>query len=109
MHLLLAVSDDNKKCGARSIMSGHTWVQKENDQLKSFNSELKSHLERNFPGPVAKILGFQCTGGSGMLPGQETRSHMPQPRVLMLQLKNPSYSNEDRRFCVWQLRPSTTK
>ena len=70
-------------------------LQKENVQLKSFNSELKSHLERNFPGPVAKILHFQCTAGSGTIPGQGTRSHMPQLRVQMLQLTDPLYSNED--------------
>ena len=42
-----------------------------------------------------------CTtyaGGPGWITGQGTRSHMPQPKVRMLQLKNdPVHRNKDRR------------
>ncbi|TEA34858.1 hypothetical protein DBR06_SOUSAS4310039, partial [Sousa chinensis] len=37
-----------------------------------------------------------CTpnaGGPGSIPGQRTRSHMPQLRVCMLQLKDPTCHN----------------
>ena len=40
----------------------------------------------DFPrGPVAKT-GFSMHGAQGSIPGQGTRSHMPQVRVCMLQL-----------------------
>ena len=43
---------------------------------------------RDFPGgPIAKTPNSQCRG-SGSIPGQATRLHMPQLRVHMLQLKS---------------------
>ena len=43
---------------------------------------------RDFPGgPIAKTLSSQCRG-SGSIPGQGTRLHMPQLRVHMLHLKS---------------------
>ena len=40
----------------------------------------------NFPGgPVAKT--GPNAGGPGSFPGWGTRSHMPQPRICMLQLR----------------------
>ena len=53
----------------------------------------------DFPGgPVAKTLCSQL-GDPGSIPGQGTRSHMPQLRVCLLQLKPH----------MLQLRPGTTK
>ena len=44
---------------------------------------------RDFPGESgAKILHFQCRG-PGSIPGQGTKSHMPQLRVCMQQLEIP--------------------
>ena len=63
-------------------------------------------------------------GGLGSIPGQGTRSHMPQLRIRMPQLKilhvttkrsrtpqlkDPACRNEDRRSGVPQLRPGTAK
>ena len=40
----------------------------------------------NFPcGPVAKTLCSQCSG-VGSIPGQGTRSHMPQGRLILKQI-----------------------
>ena len=45
---------------------------------------------RNFPGgPVTRTLCFQCRN-QGSIPVQGIRSHMPQLKVRMLQLKNPT-------------------
>ena len=33
-------------------------------------------------GPVTKTLGSQCVGALGLIPGQGTRSHMPQLKIL---------------------------
>ncbi|TEA37484.1 hypothetical protein DBR06_SOUSAS8810006, partial [Sousa chinensis] len=38
-------------------------------------------------------------GGPGSIPGQGTRSHMPQLRVLMLQLKIPHAATKDPACC----------
>ena len=61
-------------------------------------------------------LWASSVGGPGSIPGQETRSHMPQLRIYTpqlriytSQLKHPAYHNEDQRSCVLQLRPSTIK
>ncbi|TEA35837.1 hypothetical protein DBR06_SOUSAS1110216, partial [Sousa chinensis] len=35
-------------------------------------------------------------GGPGSIPGQETRSHMPQLRACMAQLKTPRAATETR-------------
>ena len=44
---------------------------------------------RDFPsGPMAKTL-VPTQGPRGLIPGQETRSHMPQLRVHKQQLKIP--------------------
>ena len=56
-------------------------------------------------------------GGQGAIPDQETRSHMPQLRVYMQQLKilhtptkkDPVCLSEDQRSHVLQLRPSAAK
>ena len=49
----------------------------------------KKNTMRDFPsGPVAKTPNSQCGGGSGSIPGQATRLHMPQIRVHILQLKS---------------------
>ena len=45
-------------------------------------------------------LQAPSAGGLGLIPGQGTRSHMPQLRVCMLQLKTS---------CMPQLRPGATK
>ena len=47
-------------------------------------------------------------GAQGSIPGQKTRSHMPQLRGRMWQLKIPRAA-EDRRSHVLQLRPGTAK
>ena len=45
---------------------------------------------RNFPGgPVTRTLCFQCRN-QGSIPVQGIRSHIPQLKVRMLQLKNPT-------------------
>ena len=50
-------------------------------------NELKRELPGDFPGgPVAKTQHSQCRG-PGLIPSQGTRSHMPQLRVCVLQLK----------------------
>ena len=73
-------------------------------------------------GSVAKSLHSQ-SGGLSVIPGQGTRSHMPELRVCMLQLKilhakmkNKAKQNkknagikEDQRSHVLQLRPGATK
>ena len=46
---------------------------------------LKNRTPRDFPGgPVAKTLAPNA-GGSGLIPGQGPRHHMPQLRILMPQ------------------------
>ena len=45
------------------------------------------------------------SGRLGSIPGQRTRSHMPQLRVRMPQLKYPACLNEDGRPCLPQSRP----
>ena len=51
---------------------------------------LLNYNPRNFPGgPVTRSLCFQCRD-QGLIPGQGIRSHMPQLKVRMLQLKNPT-------------------
>jgi len=54
--------------------------------------------------------------GSGLIPGQETRSHMLKLRVFMPQLKilhaateDPRCCSEDQRSCGLQLRFGTAK
>ena len=55
----------------------------------SLKEDLVGEGERNFPGgSVAKTLCFECKG-LGSIPGQGTRSHMPQTGVCMPQLKIP--------------------
>ena len=52
-------------------------------------------------GLVVQWLRF-CTpntGGLGLIPGQGTRSHMPQLRVLMLQLKTKTKTKKDPECC----------
>ena len=47
--------------------------------IKSFKKLLKK--DRDLPGsPLANTLHSQCRG-LGLIPGQETRSHMPQLRA----------------------------
>ena len=42
---------------------------------------------RDFPGgSVAETLNTPYAGGPGLIPGQETRFHMPQLRVCLVQL-----------------------
>ena len=54
-------------------------------------------------------------GGLGSIPGQGMRFHIPQPRVLMLQLtftchnKDPASCNEIEDLGVPQVRPGTVK
>ena len=49
----------------------------------------------DFPdGPVAKTPCSQCRG-PGSIPGQGTRSHMPQLRVCMPQLKSPHAATKE--------------
>ena len=54
-----------------------------------------------------RLLAY--AGSLCSISGQETRSHMPWPRVCMLQLKDPAGCNEDRRTHTPQLRPDTAK
>ena len=57
------------------------------------SSQTKQRKRRDFPGgPVAKTLHSQFRGW-GSIPGQGTRSHMPQ-------LKVPTCHNKDQRFHV---------
>ena len=75
---------------------------------------LKRHSFWHFPrGPVVR-LSAPTAGGLGSIPGQGTRSHMPQLRVYMQKLKiphvvtkDPACGNEDRRSRGPQLRSST--
>ena len=46
-------------------------------------------------------------GGPGLIPGQGTRSHVPQLRVRMP--KDPTCCMEDQRSHVLQIKPGTTK
>ena len=49
-------------------------------------------------------------GDPGSIPGQGTRSHMPQLRVHKQQLKIPcAATNKDQRSCILQQRPGTAK
>ena len=48
-------------------------------------------------------------GGQGSIPGQRTRSHIPQLRVCMPQLKHPACHSEDQTSYVHQLRPGAAK
>ena len=54
-----------------------------------------------FGGPVAKTLCPQCREGLDSIPGQGTRSHIPQPKILHATMKV-----ED---CMPPLRPVTAK
>ena len=48
-------------------------------------------------------------GDPGLIPGQETKSHMLQLKVQLPQLKDPSCAKEDGRFCVQPLKPSAAE
>ena len=51
-----------------------------------------------------------CTPSAGLIPDQGTRSHMPQLRVCMLQLKAPPHATaEVEDPCVLRVRPDTAK
>ena len=50
-----------------------------------------------------------CAPSAGPIPDQGTRSHMPQLRVCMLQLKAPHATAEGADPCVLQVRPNTAK
>ena len=53
----------------------------------------------DFPGgPMAKTYA-PGVGGPGSTPGQGTRSHVPQPRVHMNQLKVPHATAEGPVYC----------
>jgi len=53
----------------------------------------KLHLNRDFPGgPVAKILYSQCRG-LDLIPGQESRSYIPQLRALIGTAEDPVCCN----------------
>ena len=61
--------------------------------------------------PVIQWLRL-CTpsaGGSGLIPGQGTRSHMQKPRVCMLQLHIPYAATKTRcrqkKRCIWSSIP----
>ena len=41
----------------------------------------------------------------GLIPGQGTRFHVLQLRVVMLQMKELTIHNKDQRSCMPQLRP----
>ena len=61
----------------------------------AFKSALLKPLGRDFPcGPVAKTPRSQCRG-PGLIPGQGTRSHLPQLRVPMPQLRVPMLQLKD--------------
>ena len=58
-------------------------------QHRKVAMQLPKNGGRNFPSAlVAKSLCYQC-GGPGLIPGQRTRSHIPQLTVPGLQLKIP--------------------
>ena len=48
-------------------------------------------------------------GGPNSIPGQGTRSHMPQLKSLHVAAEEPEYHNEDGRSRVLQLRSSAAK
>ena len=54
-------------------------------------------------------LNTPSARGLGSVPGQGTRSHMPQLRIHMPQLKDLTYCIKDGRCCVLQIRPGATK
>ena len=54
-------------------------------------------------------LHAPSAGGLGSIPGQGTRSHMLQLRVLMPQLKDHTFLQQRFKTCVWQLRPATAE
>ena len=56
------------------------------------------------------MLSMQGGGrGSGLIPGQGTRSHMPQLKIPQAATENLSGCNEDLRSHVLQLRPAAAK
>ena len=64
-------------------------------------------MNRDFPGgPVSKTPHSQCRG-PGSIPGQGTRSHMPQTRSQVLQLR--VRVTQLKRSHMSQLTPSTAK
>ena len=48
---------------------------------------------------MANSLHSQCRGRPGFIPGQGTRSHMPQLRVCMQQLKK---KKKKKVLCSWK-------
>ena len=44
-------------------------------------------LGTSFGGPMVKIPSSQCTGGLGLIPGQGTKSHLPQLKILHAAVK----------------------
>ena len=80
----------------------------------SVSRYLKRHSFGDFPGGLVVRLSAPTAGGLGSIPGQGTRSHMPQLRVYTQKLKiphavtkDPACGNEDRRSRGSQVRSST--
>jgi len=54
-------------------------------------------FQRNHKGLVVQWLRLHAPNGGGpsLIPGQGTRSHIPQLRVHTMQLKDPAFHKED--------------
>ena len=64
--------------------------------IKQNKAEFKVCQFGDLPGsPVVKTLPSNAVG-PGSIPGQGTRSHMPQLRVHMPQLRSPRAANQTR-------------
>ena len=55
------------------------------------------------------VQWLRLAGGLGASPGQGTRSHMRQLKILRAATKDPMCHSDDQRSRVPQLRPGTAK
>ena len=61
------------------------------------SSHYKEVRNRDFPcGPIAKILHSQCRGVPSSIPGQGTRSHMPQLKIPCAKTEKRSHIKDQR-------------
>ena len=91
-----------------TITYGLSETRRQIEEGKGFKAWKKGKLGTSL---VVQWLRFHArnAGGSGLIPGQETVSHVLNLRVHMSQLRDLACHNENRRSRVPQLRPGVAK
>ena len=104
MRFIRKTSARRRPCDGYKESHGHSL-----GKVESGRGVFTAETRRDFPGGAeAETPCSQCRG-SGSDPCWETRSHLLQLGVCMLQLKIPHALTKDQRFRVLQLRPCTAK